>query len=365
MLNGKTIAVVVPAYNEETQIGNVIETMPDFVDRIVIINDHSKDKTKEVVLEYMRKDNRQVTSLINSDMEIKNTPFNQAEVVAQEMIKNEADKYTPADIISLPNSRIVLIDHLVNGYVGRAYASGYRWCRDNGVDCTAIMDGDGQMDPAELEGVCMPVVTGQVDTTKVNRLCHPAAAVFIPRVRFIGNSILSLLTKIASGYWRISDTQTSYTAVNRKALKSIKIYDIYPYYGCPNDILVKLNMVNCTLKELPSKPVYNVGEKSKMKVLKTVPKISFLLLKLFFKRLYTKYFFRDFHPLFLLYHLGFILLLIDVIFAVRIITALILGTYVSDQSTMAFIFLTIAGFQSLFFAMWMDMMDNERLYKSN
>jgi len=55
MLNNKTVAVVVPAYNEEKQIGQVIETMPDFVDRIIVVNDCSTDKTEEVVKQYINK----------------------------------------------------------------------------------------------------------------------------------------------------------------------------------------------------------------------------------------------------------------------------------------------------------------------
>jgi glycosyltransferase involved in cell wall biosynthesis len=363
MLKNKTVAVVVPAYNEESQIGIVIETMPNFVDRIVIVNDLSNDKTKEVIESYIKKGDKVVTKILDHLEKIQPTKFNYADIVAQNMLEEEESLYTKFEIISNPHSRIILINFLEKGNVGRAYATGYKWCRDHNIDCTAIMDGDGQMDPSELEGVCMPVIDDIVDTTKVNRLSHPAAVRIIPKVRHFGNSILSLLTKIASGYWRISDTQTSYTAVNLKSLRSIKLYDIYPYYGCPNDILVKLNIANCTLRELPSKPVYNVGEKSKMHVFKVIPKISLLLGVLFFKRLYTKYFFRDFHPLFVLYHLGIIMLLIDIIFFFRIVDSFLLGTYVSDKSTMAFIFLTISGFQSLFFAMWMDMMDNERLQK--
>ncbi len=363
MLKGKTVAVVAPCHNEETQIGFVIETMPDFVDRIVIIDDYSTDKTAQIVEDFIKKEHREVTPLKDSKEKITQTKYNHADIIAQELEEKENCKYVPSEIISSPTSRVVLIKHLSNGYVGRAYASGYKWCRDHNIDCTAIMDGDGQMDPSELEDVCMPVINGEVDSTKINRLTHPAASVVIPPVRLFGNSVLSLLTKIASGYWRVSDTQTSYTAVNLKCLKLMKIFDIYPYYGCPNDILVKLNIANCTIKEIPSKPVYNVGEHSKMKIAKVIHKISWLLFKLFWKRLYTKYFIRDFHPLFLLYHLGFILLLIDTIFFVRVIESFLIGAYLSDKSTMAFMFLTITGFQSLLFAMWMDMMDNERLQK--
>ena len=161
------------------------------------------------------------------------------------------------------------------------------------------MDGDGQMDPSELESICIPVVNENIDYVKGNRLIHRSSLLVIPKIRFFGNSILSILTKLASGYWRISDTQTGFTAISLKALSSIRLYKIYKSYGYPNDILVKLNIAFCSVREVEIKPVYNVGEQSKMKILKVIPTVSWLLIKSFFKRfglsiyleIFTLYFF--------------------------------------------------------------------------
>ena len=364
MLKGKTVAVVVPAYNEERQIGMVIETIPDFVDRIIVVNDGSKDKTAEVVTKLIESDTNPCTE-INGKEKIIPTRYNQAEIYAEDMTDKEGELFTKSLVVQTPNknSRIILINHLEKGFVGGAIATGYRWCRDHKIDCTAVMAGDGQMDPSELEKICMPVVDDEVDYVKANRLSHRSALFVIPRIRFFGNSVLSLLTKIASGYWRVSDTQTGYTAIGLKALEAIRPHKIYKSYGCPNDILVKLNIAFCTLKEIPSKPVYNVGEVSKMKEMRVVPRISWLLFKSFWKRLYVKYLFRDFHPLFMLYHFAFILFIINVPVLVKIISVLLAGNTVTFQSLLVFILLSLIGFQSLVFAMWMDMMDNDRLQK--
>lgn len=364
MLKNKTIAVVVPAYNEEKQIGMVIETMPDFVDRIVIVNDKSTDNTAKIVEKYILGDKSEVTSLNHIKKVVPNR-YNRAEIVAEEIINGEDCRYNPHEIFNKDpkHSRIILINHLKNGSVGTAIATGYKWCRDNNIDCTAVMGGDGQMDPAELEKICMPVVDGEVDYVKGNRLKHRSAGLVIPKIRFFGNSVLSLMTKIASGYWKVSDTQTGYTAISLNALNGIRIYDIYKTYGCPNDILVKLNIANFTVKEIPIKPVYEVGEESKMKIFKVIPRISWLLFRLFWQRLYKKYLLRDFHPLFLLYHLSFLLLAINIPYAWVALRDLMGGPKVSTNSLIAFMFLSISGFQSLFFAMWMDMMDNENLQK--
>ncbi|MCP4401792.1 MAG: hypothetical protein GY801_31390 [bacterium] len=163
------------------------------------------------------------------------------------------------------------------------------------------------MDPAELEHICRPVVDGEVDYVKGNRVRHPSARYIIPTVRLLGNSILSLVTKMSSGYWHVSDPQSGYTAISKQALNTIQLYTIYPFYGMPNDMLVKLNIACCTLQEVEIKPVYHVGEQSKMNVPKVFPRLYWRIVALFFQRVWGKYLFRNFHPLFLLYHLGFML----------------------------------------------------------
>ena len=365
MLNNKIIAVVVPAYNEESQIGMVIESMPDFVDRIIIVNDLSKDKTFDAVMKYINGAPKSDISIINASSSDFKGKFNRANRIVYEQYELEKKHFTPSEVVNKDsdNERIILINHLENGGVGAAIASGYKWCKDHNIDCTAVMAGDGQMDPDELESICNPVVYDNIDYVKGNRLIHRSASLIIPKTRFFGNSILSILTKVASGYWHVSDTQTGYTAVSLKGLQSVKLYDIYKSYGMPNDLLVKLNIAFCTLKEVEIKPVYNVGEKSKMKIHKVIPKVSCLLVKSFFKRLWIKYLFRDFHPLFMLYNLSFIMLIVSLPYLYRILKSFFLVQDIGTLPVLAFFFLFISGVQFLLFAMWMDMQDNERLNK--
>ncbi|AHE67614.1 glycosyltransferase involved in cell wall biogenesis [Legionella oakridgensis ATCC 33761 = DSM 21215] len=299
--------MVVPAYNEETQIGKVIETMPGFVDKIVIIDDCSKDKTVEVVKEYQK-----------------------------------------------THERIVLLQHEVNQGVGGGIATGYKWARDNHIDVAAVMAGDAQMDPADLPAILDPVVEDKADYSKGNRLTSGEAYKKIPKIRYFGNSILTLLTKIASGYWHITDSQTGYTAINKKALAQIDWDSMYKRYGQPNDLLVRLNVYNFRVKDVIIKPVYNVGEKSGIKVRKVVFSISWLLLKLFFWRLKEKYIIRDFHPLVFFYFLGFFLFFISLAFMVRIFDVWIVSGYIPRLAALAFVFSSIMSAQTCLFAMWMD-----------
>ncbi|MCK5693250.1 MAG: glycosyltransferase family 2 protein [Bacteroidales bacterium] len=364
MLHNLTIAVVIPAYNEADQIDKVLESMPGFVDRIVVVNDRSTDQTEEVVLARMEKDQIGSRNEQIGPQPIKRTLYNEAEMVLQERDEEEIKDFVPSELVNSDpeNDRIILINNLKNGGVGAAIARGYKWCKDNNIDCTAVMAGDGQMDPAELEGICLPVVNGSVAFVKGNRLIHRSAKLVIPRTRYLGNSILSIMTKMASGYWKISDTQTGYTAISLQALKKIDLPRIYRRYGMPNDLLVKLNIARCSICEVEIKPVYRIGENSKMKVMRVIPRITWMLFKAFFKRIWIRYFKRDFHPLFLLYMLGIVLFLASVPFLVEILRNLfVAGSVTSNSILLIYIFLVTSSLQSLFFAMWMDIQDNDRL----
>ncbi|PWB54414.1 MAG: glycosyltransferase family 2 protein [Anaerolineales bacterium] len=315
MYKEKTIAVVVPAYREELLIRRVIETMPEFVDHIIIVDDASPDRTCEIVESYI-------------------------------------DKF--------PN-RITLIRLPKNQGVGGAIAEGYKWCRDNRIDATAVMAGDAQMDPEDLPALLDPVIEDKLDYSKGNRLISGEAWEKVPRVRYLGNAGLSFLTKIASGYWHIADSQTGYTVANLKVLQTLNLDDIYKRYGMPNDILVKLNIFNFRVGDVEIRPVYGNGEKSGIKPLRIIPKLAFLLFKLFLYRMVQKYIIRDFHPLILFYGAGFFLMLLDLGLAIRMFYWWIFVGHIPPINALAVMFCAIAGLQLFLFAMWFDMEYNKNL----
>jgi glycosyltransferase involved in cell wall biosynthesis len=316
MYKEKTIGVVVPAFNEELLIGRVIETMPDIVDAIVIVDDCSTDNTYSLC----------------------------------EQFQNESSK------------RVELIRHQSNQGVGKAIATGYKWCRDHKIDVSVVMAGDGQMDPDDLENLITPVVTGEVDYAKGNRLVTGEAWKKIPHVRYLGNSMLSLLTKIASGYWQVADSQTGYTAATLKILQTIPLDQIYPRYGVPNDILVKLNVYNFRVRDVEIKPIYGIGEKSGIKPIRMIPQLSWLMWKLFTWRMVQKYIIRDFHPLIFFYMLsGLLLGFASPLLFIRLIFYWANVGHIPPINTLALMLTTITGLQFLLFAMWFDMDYNRNL----
>lgn len=314
MYKDKTVAVVIPAHDEEKMIPRVLETLPDWVDHVIVVDDLSQDRTAQKVREIMRDD-----------------------------------------------ARIDLIIHTENRGVGAAISTGYAESLKKNCDIAVVMAGDGQMDPADLPNLVAPVAEEGVDYAKGNRLFHGQAWNLIPRHRYIGNALLSLLTKIASGYWHIADSQCGYTAISRRALAALDLEGIYPRYGMPNDILVKLNIENCRVRDVPIRPVYNVGEVSEMKIYKVVFNISKLLAHRFFNRLVEKYVIRDFHPMLFFYVLGLIAfpagsLVGSYLFLYRLFVGPVTATSALFAS-----FLTIGGLQFLLFAMWFDMEYNKNL----
>lgn len=180
----KTVAVVVPAYNEETQIRLVLDMMPDFVDRIVVVNDGSKDETARVVTEYIDGGCRSEVVVERKNEEFDDSPYNYALTILRELRGLEEVLYPRSEIFNDNGvDRIVLINQENSG-VGAAISTGYKWCRDREIACTAVMAGDGQMDPAELESIVAPVILDGVDYVKGNRLVHPSSSVIIPKIRF-------------------------------------------------------------------------------------------------------------------------------------------------------------------------------------
>jgi hypothetical protein len=217
------------------------------------------------------------------------------------------------------------------------------------------------MDPDDLAAIATPVARGEVDYAKANRLVTGQAWELIPRHRYLGNAVLSLLTKIASGYWHVADSQSGYTAIGLPMLQQLDLGRIYTRYGFPNDLLVPLNVWNARVRDVPSRPIYGVGERSGIRLRRVVPAISWLLLKGFWWRLWQKYVIRDFHPLVFFYILGLAMGIIGFGLGVAEVVLRILGNEITAASVVLVALLLIFGSQFTLFAMWFDMESNKDL----
>ena len=313
MVEGKRVAVVVPAYEEERLVADTIRGIPDVVDLIVVVDDRSGDATAERARETL-------------------------------------------------DPRLEVIEHDRNQGVGGAIATGYARCRELGIDVTCVMAADNQMDPEELGALVGPVARGEVDYAKANRLVSGEAWRLIPRSRYLGNAILSLLTKIASGYWHVADSQAGYTALSLGALRRLDVDRLYRRYGFPNDMLVHLNVQNARVRDIPSRPIYGVGEQSGIRIRSVAPRIAWLLFKGFWWRMKEKYVIRDFHPLVFFYTLGALMTLVGFVLGL-LVTVLRIG-WGNDITTPTIVLvalLLVSGTQFTLFAMWFDQEANKEL----
>lgn len=266
MYKEHTVSVVVPAYNEEDSVGEVIRTVPEFVDRVYVVDDGSTDDTWTEIQNH--------AAAVNEDHD------------------GELE------------SRIVPVQHEENRGVGGAIKTGYQRTLADGIDIATVMAGDAQMDPALLERYIDPIAENEADYTKGNRFLHEDIEA-MPRFRNAGNVALSTLTKVASGYWDISDSQNGYAAISHEALEAIELDELYEYYGYCNDLLVKLNVAEMRVMDIPhsSDYLYDEDWSSHIQLGEYIPRVSLMLLRNFLWRLREKYA-SPLHPMALLYGVG-------------------------------------------------------------
>lgn len=242
MINEKKIAVIVPAYNVEKHIIDTLKSMPSYVDLIVVVDDASIDNTGNIV-----------SSFIKSG-----------------------------------KSNIILLTNNTNSGVGASIVAGYNLCMIYDIDIMAVMAGDGQMDPDDLKNLIQPLIKGNADYVKGNRLSFPGAFSIIPFWRYAGIIILTILTKIATGIWNIRDSQCGYTAITNNLLKKLPLNKIYPRYGYPNDLLIKMSIFKARVEQVVVKPIYR-GENSGINWKVALFGVPGVVLKSFCWKLMTQY----------------------------------------------------------------------------
>ncbi|MGI5970628.1 MAG: glycosyltransferase family 2 protein [Oscillospiraceae bacterium] len=248
MYRGKTIGIVIPAYNEELLISEVIQTMPDFVDRVYVIDDCSADQTYDKAASF------------------------------------------------LSDPRLKIKRHSKNQGVGAAIASGYRLALEDGMDIIAVMAGDNQMDPSQLTKLLDPIIGGTADYCKGDRMSRPELRTGMSRWRRFGNSILTRLTRISSGYRNVQDTQNGYTAISRDTLSRLEPDKIYPGYGYCNDLLTRLHVLGAIVKDVQIPARYG-SENSKIRYCSFIRRVSLLIIKSFCWRIFREYIYPCFRKI--------------------------------------------------------------------
>lgn len=316
MYRDHKIGLVIPAHNEERLIRPTLEHVPELVDRVWVIDDGSQDQTAAVVSE-----------------------------------------------IAGTDSRIELLSHSVAEGPGAAIISGYQAALAADMEIVVVVGGDYQMDLSEVTGFLDPIIDDQVDYTKGNRFMMGGNAFEdMPAIRLFGNTLISFMTKIASGYYKVFDVVDGYTAISRRALELVPWQKAWPKYGYPMDFLIQLNTYGCRVRDIPRRAIYLEGERqSQIKGLRYAVSVSPMIIRGFFRRLFVRYLLRDFHPVIFFYLLGLLLLPLGGILGVRLlwIRLFVDGGGITPLTGILCALFMILGLQSLLFAMLFDMQESQ------
>jgi glycosyltransferase involved in cell wall biosynthesis len=234
VLDDAQIAIVVPAYNEARHIARTLCGIPAFVDLIVVVDDGSLDPTAELAL-------------------------------------------------ATGDARVQVVRHERNRGVGAALKTGYALAFAAGADVVGVMAGDAQMHPDDLRDLLAPVLRGQAEYAKGDRLSHPLARARMPLTRYVGNHLLSALTRLSTGL-PVRDSQCGYTALHRRALDHLSLDRLWDGYGYPNDLLGALQKAGCRVCDVVVRPIYG-SEISGVGLRHALLVIPFLLLRVLLRRL--------------------------------------------------------------------------------
>lgn len=264
MIEDQILAVVIPAYRVEHEIGPLIARMPAYVDHVIVVDDGSPDATSE-----------------------------------------------KANAVGDP--RVALLRHSTNKGVGGAMATGYRAALERGADLVVKCDGDGQMDPESIETLVRPLLEGRADYAKGCRFHHFRELTSMPRVRLGGNVGLTFLTKLASGYWHVLDPQNGFVAIPADVLTRLPLESLAKGYFFENDMLIRLNCLEARVVDVAIPSRYG-REPSSLKPGRILLEFPFRLLAGFFRRIFWRYLFYDVSPVAVFFFAGLALFLFGSVF---------------------------------------------------
>lgn len=238
------IAVVIPAYKVTAHIAQVLRDMPDFVWKVVVVDDACPDGSGAVAAS------------------------------------------------CCDDPRVLVVTHEVNQGVGGAVMTGYRVAIEAGARILVKVDGDGQMDPELIPDFVSAISLGEADYTKGNRFFDLEDVRSMPKLRLFGNAVLSFLSKLSSGYWNVFDPTNGFTAIHADVAARLPFDKISRRYFFETDMLFRLNTLRAVVVDIPMEAKY-ADEVSNLKISRILGEFAFKHVRNFFKRVFYNYYLRD------------------------------------------------------------------------
>jgi hypothetical protein len=257
------IWVVIPAYDLDQRVVQLIEAIPSFVTKIIVVDDACPNKTGKTIEQFCK------------------------------------------------DPRVVVCFNEMNLGVGGAVKRGYQLAIESGAEIVIKLDGDGQMDPNQISNLIAPILSHEADYTKGNRFYNLASLQSMPKKRLFGNSVLSIMSKFSTGYWNIFDPNNGFTAISKSALENLDLSQISNSYFFESDMLFRLYCNRVVVRDVPMKSIYG-KERSSLSISKVTFEFAFKHTRNLFKRFFYAYILRDASVASLELPLGLTLLLFGV-----------------------------------------------------
>jgi glycosyltransferase involved in cell wall biosynthesis len=339
MLNADSKAIlVVTAYNESRNIDSLIKQIGTLVNFIVVVDDGSRDGTAAIAKSSLERNSHNFIVLTH----LKNT--------------GQGGARTTGALFAV-DGRLRDENVLIHSQGGKPWQPT--------EDAILIFtDGDGQLDPCEIPAFLKKLRNSSIDFVKGDRFATPDLLRVMPKTRLLGNVLLSAITKLASGYWDLTDSQCGYFAMKLELAAKLDWRKLRTGYGQINDIVIRLNELDARVSSIPVKAIYGIGEISGIRIHKVALPIFMTCLKGFYRRILIKNTIWKTHPLAAFYIFGHILVFISIVFGSKILFGISNGDTAPPLTSILVMILGTLGILSIFQAVFLDLVENRRLYVS-
>lgn len=344
-------AIIIPWSDASVDLELLFSSIPTDVSKIIFIGKPSKENENSSLSEFNSSSLDHENIFLKS---FKDTGYNYADKVVFENHKKEVEYFLSSnEILGSISDKIIHINPNASIPFGVGASLGLMWCKMSGADAVIILNPKSKISANSFDKVFEQIVEEGKDVVlgrnenKIRR--------FVKSLNYV---LKTILLNFASGYWFSTFIYTSCLGVSKEAISRIPIKNLKPTYGFLMDFLIKANMNNCKLVEV----FVDDKESSKTLLNKGLLFVSLkILLFGFAKRLWVKYFFRDFHPLFLFYHLSFLLFIVAGFYSWKVIYVITqTGRELNKMTVFALIFFLISAVQAFAFSTWMDISDNKK-----